>query len=349
MSSFRDAMGRIGLRNHLMEIAETIAPQYKERRVDEHGNVVRYISVQDIHFDKKVDTDQSIEYRMNIDFLSDQGHWNQPVVVKEFSSTELLEEEILRYNQLKKRCSLFDDIDPYPIISLDRENLQIVYEELEGNTLDELNLSKDEYDIVMGRLAAILQGGTRVSLGDTSLRAFLDYIVQHMPFDEESREELALLLEPHYYIIPPCHGGYEPCILFLPEMMKFVKTGDSIKTHIPMITSDGSPTDRMSDIANIYTLDGVTEFSSSGHLNRTVQRVKNFFAGYNIVAQKLDAPNLEELYPNGITLDLQMLVSYALIEMQLMQHEQLSTFSNPDALKYIYFLLQNKPYLLSYT
>ncbi|MHA2172404.1 MAG: hypothetical protein ACXAB7_21240, partial [Candidatus Kariarchaeaceae archaeon] len=340
---------RIGLRNHLMEIAETIAPQYKERRTDEHGNPVRYISVQDIHFDKKVDTEQSIEYRMNIDFLSDQGHWNQPIIVKEFGSAELLEQEILRYDQLKKRCSLFDDIDPYPMISLDRENLQIVYEELEGNTVDDLQLSKDEYDIVMGRLAAILQGGTRVSLQDTSLRAFLDYIVQHMPVGEEYREELSLLLEPHYYIIPPCHGGYEPCILFLPEEMKFEKVGNSIKTHIPMITSDGTPTDRMSDVANIYTLDGVSEFTSSGNLDRTVQRVKNFFAGYNIVSQRLNAPNLEELYPNGITLDLQMLVSYVLMEMQLIQHEQLSTFSNPDAMSYIYFLLQKKPYLLSYT
>ncbi|MHA2251466.1 MAG: hypothetical protein ACXAD7_13975 [Candidatus Kariarchaeaceae archaeon] len=332
-----------------MEIAETIAPQYKERRVDEYGNPVRYISVQDIHFHKKVDTEQSIEYRMDIDFLSDQGPWNQPVIVKEFTTSELLEEEEFRYNQLKYRCSFFDDIDPYPIIYLDPINRQIVFEELEGSTIEELQLTSDEYDIIMGRLAAILQGDTRVSLQDTSLRPFLDYIVKNMPISEEYHEELSLLLEPHYYIIPPCHGGYEPCIIFLPEEMKFTRVGNSIKTHIPMITSDGTSTDRMSDVANIYSLDGVTEFSTSGSLDLTVQRVKNFFAGYNIVARKLNVPNLEELYPNGITLDLQMFVSYALMELQLIQHEQLSTFTNPNAMKYIYFLLRNKPFLMSYT
>ncbi len=349
MSSFRATMSKIGFRNHLMEIAEDIAPHFKERRTDEHGNPVRYISVQDVHFEKKVDTAQSIEYRVNFDFLSDQGHWNQPVIIKEFSSLELLEEEVLRYNQLKKRCTLFDDIDPYPMISLDRENLQIVYEELEGSSFEELQLTDDEYDIIIGRLAAILQGDTRVSLQDTSLRVLLDYIVKNMPIDDDFHEEFSLLLEPHYYIIPPCHGGYDPCIVFLPEEMKFTRISNSIKTHIPMITSDGTPTDRMTDVANIYTLDGVTEFSSSGNLDRTQARVKNFFEGYNIVASKMNAPKLEELYPNGITLDLQMFVSYALMELQLIKHENLSYFTNPEALRYFYYLLQKKPFLLSYT
>ena len=111
---------------------------------------------------------------------------------------------------------------------------------------------------------------------------------------------------------------------------------------IPLIRPDATVIDRMTDIAVYFTERAYEEFQQYGHVEQTQKNVQEFFAGYNSVLAHTSEKNLSIIYPNGITLDLQMLISFFLYEMK----ESEQPFTSPDSLRYLYFLLLKKPFLL---
>ncbi|MHA2503748.1 MAG: hypothetical protein ACXAE3_12875 [Candidatus Kariarchaeaceae archaeon] len=351
--SAKELWGTIRGRNSVMELAESLAPEFKAR------NNARYISVQNIDYEY-IATPEYIELDIKIDFLSDEGAFTQYVIAKEFSSPELMEQEVQQYNTIEKRCLYFRNIRPAVMLRLEKNLKRIIYEVKGSQTIRDLDLSPIVKENLLGRLAAILQGEGEHSIPSGSYREIIAFIVQFLPFNEDERDTIWLLLEPHLLLLPHSKGGYKPATVF--DVNNFMITLDKPATDLTLEELENnlsytveikiSPpqediVDRMADVASLYARQAYKEFLETGDVIATKTLVKQYFQGYNIVSSQVGIGKMEELYRNGITLDLQMLIGFFLLEIAVMQQtNDVSHFKNPDKLRFINFLLLKKPFLL---
>ncbi|MFV2015428.1 MAG: hypothetical protein ACC656_08385, partial [Candidatus Heimdallarchaeota archaeon] len=97
--------------------------------------------------------------------------------------------------------------------------------------------------------------------------------------------------------------------------------------------------DRMRDIAYYFSDRIYNEFTSSGNVSNTVENIKEFFEGYKTVATKLNLPPSNEMYPLGNTLNIQLVFTAWLNEVEKIQQGIERSIDDKDLLRYSYFLL----------
>lgn len=326
-----------------MEIIEEMAPVFKNR--NRFGETIqsRFLNINDLDILSYDKSETHTEILATVSLQSDSESWDQELLIRSFNEETDFKDELDRYSEIESRFVTTKNVEPTPLIDINRENFRVIYDLGESNPLSSINSKIPGLDASMGKLVAILQGSELKNLKFTSLRDLMGVILKYVPISNEEKEKISLLLEPHYPIIENTNGGYVPCTLFDPEQIKihFAPNGE-FYLLIPPKLPDSSIVDRMTDIAVYFTERAKTEFMSTGALDQTKADVQEFFMGYNMIFSELSNQNLYTVYPHGITLDLQMLISFVLYEMKNSDEP----FSNPDSLRYLYFLLLKKPFLL---
>ncbi|MCE7736172.1 MAG: hypothetical protein GPJ54_14925 [Candidatus Heimdallarchaeota archaeon] len=337
------SLKRHAFRNKLMEIIEEMAPIFKNRKKFGENVQARFLTINDLQIGTFDSFETYTEVIATISLATDLGSWDQDLLIRSFSDAQLFQEELDRFTALEDRCSNLPNISPTPLINMDREKFRIIYDLGDENPLFQMKGKALELDMNVGRMIAALQGSVTANLRQTGLREFMELIIGYIPVADDEKEKIQMLLEPHYPIIDNTDGGYEPVTLFDPEKIKIHLHGNNQYDFIiPLIRPDANIIDRMTDIAVYFTERAYDEFKRQGNVEQTQKDVQEFFAGYNNVLAHTSEKNLSLLYPNGITLDLQMLISFFLYEMK----ESADPFTSPDSLRYLYFLLLNKPFLL---
>ncbi|MCY3415041.1 MAG: hypothetical protein INQ03_25545 [Candidatus Heimdallarchaeota archaeon] len=347
---------KVNSRNSIMAIAESLIPYFISQKRDDQGNPARFASVQDVEFEQHVLGDIN-NIALKVKVLSDAGDWIHDLIIREFKDLNLLDDEIKRYNELERRCIHFENIYPSPMISIDRSRHQLVYEYNTGKKLNDLDIDKNLKDYMLGRIFGMVQGELAMQLNADQMRELLGLLLENLPFSAEEQDKISMLLEPHYYILPNCLGGYLPTTLFDPNSIEFtrIEQGRITKDHIdrnqavyltiPMqLPESDGVVDRMSDVASYYMLEAYAEFYETGKVIMTTQKIIKFFEGYNSIASTINLQSMRGLYPHGITLDLQMLLVFWIMKFSELQ-QKVGEWTMDD-LRFSYFLLLKKPFLL---
>ncbi|MHA2172710.1 MAG: hypothetical protein ACXAB7_22785 [Candidatus Kariarchaeaceae archaeon] len=341
----------------IMEAAEIIAPLFRGRVVDEEGNPARFISVHNVHY-SRVELGNVIQFHIIAEMQSDRGELRQPITLREFRYNALMEDEVVRYRELERRCHLFPDVDPEPLLHADHDRNFIIYEQVEGYSLDQFAIPPESMDFLIGRITGILQGDHVFPLDENTIRELLIFLLMNQPFTDEERESVVEMLEKQFELIQSSTGGYIACTSISPEefayfplsdQLKFdVKTingGKSLYVRIPMSQRDNLSNDRMSDIAQHFHQRAMMEFKSNGDLKETQASIFSYLQGYNGVARELQLPRLAEMYPHGNTLDLQFLTAAWLDEaVKIRDDTNLNGLFDRDMLRYSYYLLKEEPF-----
>lgn len=330
-----------------MAIAEELTSMLKSRHKDEAGNTASVISLNDVEIISYHPTDEFTIIEANLLMRTDIGDFEALLVIKKFTTFKLFQDELVRHSDLEARCLRFPDIEPFSVMKIDKDELRIIYDMANGKTADQLEIDPDILDTTWGRILAVLQGQSSISLEHTSIRELLTYIIDYLPFSEDEKMKFSMLLEPHFPIIDRTVGGYFPATLFDPTRVRFRLVRDKggkivIKIEVQIHDPGSQAVDRMADVASIFAERAYTEFIETGAVEATKISLKNLFRGYNNVSVQFGDVKLEQMYPNGITLDLQMLISFFLMRLNASE----KPFSEPDEVRYIYFLLIKKPFLL---
>ncbi len=342
-------------RNDIMFAAEQLIPYFKTFKKDENGNPARYVSIQDIDYEQKIIGGiNNIDLRVKV--LSNNGNWVHTLLIREFQTIELMDDELKRYAELDLRCSIYDNIYPYPMVHVDKNTKQIIYESPNGLKFSDLSLSIDLQYYLIGTILAMIQGSKSFPLDIDKMKDIMSLLIKTIPFTKKEQEAITNLVEPHFYLLPNCMGGYRPMTLYDPYSMIFIpqiseeqitinNVTTAYKIVIPMNITEDNIVDRMTDISNFIVLNAYDEFKKTGNVIYNKKLIKNFFSGYNQHARKNGYSKLEELYPHGITLDLQLTISFLIVQYSYLQ-ENKEFILEKDAIRFIYFLLMKKPFLL---
>jgi hypothetical protein len=339
-----------------MGIAEEIAPLFKSKITDKFGNMARYVSVHTIDFTKKAYEDL-IEYDLDIHIFSDQGELYQSVIIREYADANKLEIELARYRELVSRCLLFPDIDPNPLVKVDKDRNLIILERVEGFHLKRLIFSPQLKNYIFGRIYGVLHGTTVERLDDTKIRKFMQFLLQHLPFTDEEKRSISTLLENHLLRFTQNFGGFDSKILLRRKNIRFqvdtsiksidkemVKTGDVIHASLLCEPPDELTKDRMRDMAFYFHKKAFNEFVMFGNLESTVSEMKDFFEGYSSALEVLNLSSLREMYISGITLNVELVFVAWLFESERIQIGEFDPHGDRDVLRYTYFLLTEKPF-----
>ncbi len=350
-------LSKLVRRNLIMEIAEVIAPYFRSKKKDASGQSARFISVKDIQFNKirKNNTD---EYDVFVQLLSDQGSWTENIIIKEFSDNTSFQQEMTRYGELEIRFSQVPYVKLLPLIHIDKQNFRIVYEKQNGFDIDQLGLSQELTDFTLGQLTALLHGPKISRLDQTTSQLFVDFLLNHLPFQDEERGSIKKLLQPHWELLAKSGGGYIPFTFYDPKKFQFIPMRDkgsitknairyhgAIQSLITIEDPDYPVADRMADISVIFCKQAYEEFLLNDEVEDTIRCISDFLDGYDEIAAKIKAPPLKDMYPRGSTLNLQMLINFLLIEINKLHGTPDPTgLKNKDAIRYVYMLLVNKPF-----
>jgi hypothetical protein len=340
-----------------MEVAEQLIPYFKSKMKDERGNLARHVSIQDINFSQIVRGGIN-NIIVNVKVLSDVGQSMKKIIIREFQTRELLDDEIKRYNELERRCAPLDNVNAQPMINIHQEQLQLVYEESDFDKLGAFNYDLEKKDYIVGKILAMLQGKGTKALDSEFPKQLIQFLLDHLDFSEREIRAIENLLEPHYKIISNSSGGYFPTTLFNPPKMAIAALKDLDEINqvdidqnrafiiiIPVDQVEDSVVDRMADVASYFLPRVYREFIKTGDVLDSKYELINFFIGYNYLSRRVNIPSLDELYPEGTTLDFQFLLTFLLSEVSLSKSNP--TYSwNPDKLRFCYFLILKKPFLL---
>lgn len=326
-----------------MKIIEEMAPVFKNRTKFGERIQAKFLTINDLTIRSYDTTETYTEILATVSLQSDSTSWEQELLIRSFHEEIEFKDELDRFAELERRFAKTENIDPTPLINIDRENLRVIYDLGESNSLSSINAKIPGFDGSMGKLIAMLQGSEMKNLKFTSLRDQMEVILKYVPITDKEKTNISLLLEPHYPIIDNTNGGYMSCTLFDPEHVKVqFAPNNEFYFLVPPKQPESKIVDRMADIAIYFTERAHMEFMATGTLDSTKADVQEFFVGYNKIFSELSDQNLYTVYPHGITLDLQMLISFVLYEMK----NSARPFSSPDCLRYLYFLLLKKPFLL---
>ena len=348
---------KINHRNDIMNIAEQLIPYFKSKMKDEAGNIARHVSIQDINFSQVVRGEIN-NILVEVKVLSDVGQSVKKINIREFQTRELLDDELRRYNELEKRCAPLDNIDAQAMINIFQDELQLVYEVSDFIKLGDFNYNSESKDYIVGKLLAMLQGKGNEGLDVEFPKQLIEFLFDNLDFSPREIKSINNLLQPHYELISKSNGGYFPATLFNPNNMAIQPLKDlddisqididqnrAFKIIIPVDQVEDSVADRMADIASYFLPRIYREFLKTGDVLDSKYDLINFLRGYNFLSRKVSIPSLDDLYPAGLTLDFQFLLTFLLSEASLQKSNP--TYSwNPDKLRFSYFLILKKPFLL---
>ena len=303
----------------VMELVELIAPEFAKMTIHE-GQQIRYISVQDVDYKGKTINDV-IHIDLVAKLLTDQGHWDQPMIIRVHRTPSRFNSEMRLYDVLCDRAAKFDDIHETRKIFSDSSRLFAVYESVASDSI--LNLDPLLIDFSLGRIAAVMHGYDVNNFKTETLVQSLFYILEYMPFDKDLSESVKNLLNRRLQQVPYTLGGYIPCTAFTPSLLKIkfriedrkaidlfsVASGKAFDTYIPMGVVDEDFHDRFEDVANFFAEDAFLEFLQSNGISETKERIERFLTGYSMISKETFGIDLKSLYPEGYILDLQLLLS----------------------------------------
>ncbi|OLS29344.1 MAG: hypothetical protein HeimC2_00690 [Candidatus Heimdallarchaeota archaeon LC_2] len=340
-----------------MGIAEEIAPLFKSKITDRFGNQARFTSVHTIDYTKKV-LEDIVEYDINIHILSDQGDLFQSVIVREYANKEIMMAELDRYTEIVGRCMLFRDLDPNPLVKVDKERGILILEKVDGFNLNRLNFSQDLKNFILGRIYGILHGDEIQKLDDQSMRDFMEFLLGHLPFTDEEKKSINIILDYHLTKFKQNFGGFISLLPIKPKDLIFqisqtdqqldrksILLGDVLHASVKCQVPDELTTDRMQDIANYFHKKSYYEFIQTGGQNSTISEMKDFLDGYRTALKVHKLPPLSDLYLSGITLDIQLIFVAWMKEGTKIQVGEIDPDKDPrDLLRYTYYLLKENPF-----
>ncbi|MCY3411273.1 MAG: hypothetical protein INQ03_06495 [Candidatus Heimdallarchaeota archaeon] len=346
MTSFR-----ITSRYSLMEKIDQVVPYYKKKLTTSSGYPVRYLNVDNFYFTTELLGDVQ-EISIDIEFGSDQGKVEVRVILKEFTSLEVLEEEMVIHYKLQERCDAFVDLEPVPIIACIPDELILIYDKIEGDRLQDLEIPKETKFFLLGRVIAAMQGRDHFPLEERVIREYIIFLLTHLPkFTDEEREGIIQFLENHFSRIEGSVGAYAPVVSVQEESLVFVKkqgefTSEKVKAgeiftiFIQPQFSLNLMGDRMFDLAMIFCRQAFDEFISTNEIRKVLRDLSAVMNGYKSALFSLGVPQLDELYPSGLTLDLHFLTTLWLEELSdVDENERPFSLEDRYILLFSYYML----------
>lgn len=356
MSSHKEYWEPLASKNDLMEVAEDLGNYFKSKIRDKNNVPARYVSVQNVRYSSSGLGDL-VEIQLEISYLSDQGEHIPSVLLKQFRTLELLDNEVERYSNIDAKCVRFPDIDVNPMISINRDLRYVVYEDPSGLTIDKISLPGDLANYMLGRVLGVIQGFDLKEVAESTIREFMIFMLMHMPFTSEEKVSIGDMMEPIFAQYSANTGRYRPVtsfslenILITPRTSTIsfdnIKDGSAFSIRIVMKDPENITRDRMADIAYLFKDMAMEEFLRTSTFDNTKIAVTQFMKGYSEVLDVLRIPPFEYMYPNGFPLDLQFIAVAWMDELQKVRTEPINpdNFEDREVLIYTYFLLTAKPF-----
>ena len=340
----------------LIEIVEPHIALFKERIRGKNDIPARFINIDNLEFELNIIRNIA-EISVTINLSTDQGRLDQQLIIKQFKTYELLTNELDRYKSLEQNVMKYPDISTLPLIHVDSENNYLVYEVYQGFTIDQLEIPTDGKNYMLGKIIAVIQSDSVTKLDENIIREYLIFLLMHLPFTDEERESIAMLLEEQFIKTSDNMGAYKEIVnpsitnlRFHPTGEKVnlstIKLGKAISITIGPQETENLMNDRMFDVASVFSKQAYQEFFATGDVAQTKLELASFVQGYDDIYSSLNIRKIRHLYPDGLTLDLHFLTHAWLNEVEKGQptHVDPDNFEERDVLIYTLYLLTENPF-----
>jgi len=349
----------IELRNSIMTIAEEIAPIFKSATLEMFGFKARYISVKNVEFESQ-NLGFCLQYQTEIEFLSDQGSWFKTIMIRYFATEDELEHELKLYNILDLNCLKFPNINPAPLIMVNKTNNYIVMDLLNDKEIEDLNLSESNRDFLLGTLYAIIHGGKSYSLDTYEIIELVKYGIHDLDLDPRKRDKLIEKVDKYKKLVSATVYGYHSSTVVNASIFRFrqiisdenlsekeITYQTAFEVTILPNQSQEQYSDRMLDVALLFSDEGFQEFKVTNTISKTKARILHFLRAYGLIHKKLSKNQLEKLYPLGFPLDLYIILVLYMSGVKELNETDIENIKNQlkvKLLEFFEFILVNHPF-----
>ncbi len=350
-------MSSIFSRPDITEILELISPMYKEQLLSPDGIPSRFINVDNFNYDVEKVGDVNV-FSVTINFGTDQGKFVQNVIIKQYFFQDNYDRDMRRYSDLEQSLLSYHDIRTYPIIQSSYDKKYIVFQIHSGYTLDQLSISGEAKNYLLGRIISAVHGAKTIPTDESVVREYILFLLVHMPLTDEEREAFSYLLEDQFNKISDSFGAYDLIVDPSIQNITFQPTGEAtttlnIKNGIAFIVnlgpriSDNLMKDRMFDIASIFAHMAFEEYKSTNNVINTKVELNDFIQGYMNAYNQYQSMEIKDMYPKGITLDLYIMAHLWLNEAEKVRspYETPDNISEREVLIFSYFLMTESPFM----
>lgn len=340
----------------IIEIVEPHIEIFKERIRGSNDQPARFINIDNLEFEMNI-IGGVAEIFATINLATDQGRFDQKVIIKQFRSDNLLTNDLQRYRDLEQFAMRFPDIGTFPLIHVDNDNNYIFYEVFQGYEVDQLDIPTDGKNYMLGKVFAAIHSDSVLKLDENIIREYLIFLLMHLPFTDEERESIVRLLEEQFIKISNCLGAYKATVNPSITNLRFhptgeqinlstIKLGKAIMVTIGPQETENLMNDRMFDVASEFSKSAYEEFLITGGVVQTKLEMASFVQGYDDTYSSLTTRKIKDLYPDGITLDLHFLTHVWLNEVEKGKPTEVdpNDFEDRDFLIYTLYLLIEKPF-----
>jgi len=297
-----------------MELADDMIPIWKERHTF-HGVPPRYVSIKTVDVDY-VHLGEVHQMNAVITYISDDDEtWKQDIIIRYFDSIYYYNLEESQYHKLLSRTEFASNIKIVELLYKNKEEQILIYDRAHGVSLDDLGLKKDIYYYQFGALMAVLHGTETEKLNLNVTKELVNYLVNQLPFEKKFVDKFMKILKEHYRLFDHAYAAYEPLTTIELDLLSATPIHDVITKRdimqeeaiyfevLPSLVTD-IQLDRMEDLANLVADDAIMEYRNTGEVSETLNNVISLLEGYEGYYEANTASPLDQLYPNGLSIDL---------------------------------------------
>jgi hypothetical protein len=262
------------------------------------------------------------ELNLKLKLVLDDSKLDLDLIFRFYDNSEIME------TAMKFEDSFVKRLEETPFITLVPRQFEfidemcLVYSVPKG---DDINTVDDLFrDFLIGKVMACIHGKELNNFRIDGLRQTLYLLLDNMPFSKSAAATIKNLID-KYEIGNYTLTGYTPYTEVKPnnwvisstkplDDMYEIGKGKDYQVYVPVRPEDISLKDRFFDICNLYAEEIFLEYIEKQSINNIQEKIEALMAGYSNHLYQSEGVRLNNLNPEGNTMDLQVILTLWLIK-----------------------------------
>jgi len=282
------------------------------------------ISFEDFSYNV-VQNDLSLDISLILDLIINGVREKTPYTIRFSKNAEIYQNERSLYEELKKRVGEIENLNIEEMILYDDSSSRIVYKGTVGTHLNELDPLYSNF--LLGTISSMIHGDTVSDLDFKPLRETFNILLNNLPFEKEDCDELKSVIDKRFDGMKRTFSGYLPLTQIqkeniVVELEKSIEEIDlyslskliGLKVIIPMRVPRFEVKDRLNDLGVHFSEEAFNHYIETKDLEEIKGNLESFISGYSSSLYERTGVRIKNLYPDGLTLDLQLILNLWITE-----------------------------------
>ncbi len=258
-----------------------------------------------------------IEILLTLRLIVEGEDIEKSYILRFFTNMESYNSEKSMYNELQQRLRSIENIHLFRVIHYDDQKSRVIYECRGDNTLEQVESLYSSF--LLGNVSSMIHGDSASYIDFKPLHETFLLFIDNIPFEEETRDLLKRVLKERFESLGTSYSGYIPLTELRREDVRInssepienmdlynISKLNGIEVFIPMVSPTFEVKDRLSDLGRFYADSAFREYCETGNLDNTMGSLESFISGYSSSLYERSGVRLKNLYPNGLTIDIQL-------------------------------------------